>query len=151
MEKNDYFSEDCIVENAYYITLKNLLICPLCNKLFKEPLMCSACQNVYCQKCLEQYLKKKICPNNCQNIEFLKSITKNEMLSKISYKCKNCSKAVIQNDIKAHLESNCHPDLEKTKTLAELYQSKKEIIKLSHEEMSKIDKRKINHFTSKNI
>ena len=149
MEKKDYFSEDCIVENDYYKTLKILLICPLCNKLLKKPLMCSACQNVYCQKCLEQYLKKKICPNKCQNIKFSKSITKNEMLSKITYKCKNCSKEVIQNDIKAHLESNCHPYLEKTKTLAEIYQSKKEIIKLSEEEMSKIDKRKINHFTSK--
>ena len=148
MKKEDYFSEDCIVENVYYKTLKDLLTCPLCNKLFKDPLMCSDCQNVYCQKCLElKYLKDKICPNNCKNAKFVKSITKNEMLSKILYKCKNCSNEVKQSDINAHLESNCKK--ERTKTLSELYQTKKEIIKLSPEEMSKIDKNTINHFTSK--
>ena len=151
MEKENYFSEDCIVENIYYKTLKDLLICPLCNKLYKEPLMCSNCQKVYCQKCLElKYLKGKICPNNCKNIKFVKSISKNEMLSKIVYKCKNCSKEVMQNDINEHLQSNCHPLMERTKTLGELYTTKKEIIKLSPEEMSKIDKSTINHFTSKN-
>ena len=149
MEKKDYFSDDCIVENSYYKTLKNLLICPLCNKLFKEPLMCSNCQKVYCKKCLEEYLNKNTCPNKCQNCKYSKSIIKNEMLSKIIYKCKNCSKEVVQSDINMHLESNCQPNLEKTKTLAELYQTKKEITKLSPEEMSQIDKNTINHFTSK--
>ena len=149
MEKKDYFSEDCIVENDYYKAIKNLLICPLCNKLYKKPLMCSICQNVYCQNCLEQYVKKKICPNNCNNNKFTKSISRNELLSKVVYKCKNCSKEVFLNDIKAHLESNCLPNIEKTKTLSELYQTKKEIVKLSPEEMKKIDKSKINHFTSK--
>ena len=150
MEKEDYFSDDCIVENNYYKTLKDLLTCPLCSKIFKEPLMCSNCQKVYCQKCLElKYIKGKICPNNCKNITFIKSIVKNEMLSKILYKCKNCSKEVMQNDIKSHLESNCSPQSERTKTLSEIYQTKKEIIRLSPQEMSKIDKNSINHFTSK--
>ena len=149
MEKKNYFSDDCIVENSYYNTLKNLLICPICNKLYKEPLMCSGCQKVYCKKCLTEYLDKNKCPNNCQNCNYAKSIIKNEMLSKIVYKCKNCSKEVKQNDINAHLESNCQPDLEKRKTLKEIYQTKKEIVKLSPKEMSKIDKNTINHFTSK--
>ena len=149
MKKEEYFSEDCIVENTFYKTLKDLLTCPLCKKLFKEPLMCSACQNVYCTQCLEQYLKKKICPNNCKNCKFTRSLGKNELLSKLIYRCKNCSKEVEQSDIKAHLESNCHPELEQKKTLAEIYQTKKEIIRLSPEEMSKINKNEINHFTSK--
>ena len=61
-------------------------------------------------------------------------------------------KEVVQTDIKAHLESNCESNnnnYESEKTLAEIIQTKKELIKLSKEEMKgkKIDK----NITSKYI
>lgn len=141
MKKEEYFSDDCIVENSLFKSLKELLICPLCKNIFKEPLMCSECQGVFCEKCLDNYLSGKVCPNKCHNNKFSKSISKNELLSKIKYKCKNCKKEVMQSDINSHLESNCQPktQIERKKTLA----------KLSKDEMREIEKEKINHFTSK--
>jgi len=137
LEKDQYFSDDCIIEEPLYLSLKDLLICPLCKKILKDPYMCNNCQNVYCKKCLEDYSQLKICPSEYKDAKFIRCIAKNELLSKIKYRCKNCKKEVIQTDIKAHLESNCeHSEvIQKQKTLAEEIQTKKELIKLSKEEM----------------
>ena len=149
MNKEDYFSDDCIVENELFTALKPLMLCPLCKKIYHEPMMCSGCQNAYCKKCIENYINLETCPKNCKNCKFFRSITKNELLSKIKYKCKNCNEEVFNDGIKTHLESNCKKKYEKIKTLGELYQTKKSLEILSPEEMKGIDKRKINHFTSK--
>ena len=95
------------------------------------------------------YLFIGACPNNCNNFKFIKSISKNELLSKIKYKCKNCNEEVFNDNIKTHLESNCKKKIERTKTLGELYKTKKALEKLSPEEMKEIDKNLINHFTGK--
>ena len=55
LTKNEYFSDDCIIEDSLYIAVKDLLICPLCNKIFKEPYICNECLNAYCKKCLENF------------------------------------------------------------------------------------------------
>ena len=137
LEKDQYFSDDCIIEDPLYMSLKDLLMCPLCNKILKDPYMCNDCQNVYCKKCLEDYSELKICPKEYKDVKFIRCIAKNELLSKIKYRCKNCKKEVIQTDIKAHLESNCQhsEEIQKKKTLAEEIQTKKELIKISKEEM----------------
>ena len=144
LEKDEYFSDDCIIKDTLFLAIKDLLICPQCNKILKDPYMCDDCQNVYCKKCLEQYSNNlRICPNNRKATQFNHCIAKNELLSKIKYRCKNCQKEVIQTDIKAHLELNCKSTnvLERQKTLAEMIYNKKELIKLSKEEMKgkKID------------
>ena len=143
MKKEDYFSDDCIVEDSLYKEIKSLLICPLCNKILKEPLMCSGCQNSYCLKCLENLSNITSCPNKCNKNKFSKSISKNELLSKIKYKCKNCKEDIFQINIPAHLESNCQPKIKEL--------NKKSLIRLSPIEMKSIDKDNINHFTSKEI
>ena len=136
LEKDEYFDENSPIENQLYLSLKDLLICPYCQELIKDPFMCSKCQKNYCKKCLEEYSNMKKCPNDNKESEFKHSIMINEMLSKLKYKCKNCKKEVIQDEIKAHLEDNCqYIEEEKEKTLAEIIQTKKELIKLSREEM----------------
>ena len=146
MDKNNYFSDDCIVEDEFYRNLKILLFCPLCNKLFKDPMLCSVCGKTYCQKCIEN-----ICPNNCKNNTFAKDINKNVLLSKLKYKCKNCSEEIIQSEITAHLESDCQykEDDSNSKSLSEIYQTKKTLTRLSEEEMRKYDINEVNCFTSK--
>jgi len=148
LEKDEYFDEDSPIEDQLYLSLKDLLICPYCHKLLKNPFMCSKCQKNYCKKCLEEYSKMKKCPNDNKESEFKHSIMINEMLSKLKYKCKNCKKEIIQSDIKAHLESNCeHVEVERKKTLSEEIHTEKKLIKIPKEEMEnkKID----NSFTSK--
>ena len=103
--------------------------------------MCSGCQKVFCLQCLDNFSSAKECPNNCLNSKFSKSISKNELLSKIKFKCKNCEEDILQSDINVHLESNCHPKVKNKR--------KKTLIKLSKEEMKDINKNDINRFTSK--
>ena len=148
LEKNEYFTDDSVVEDQLYLSLKDLLICPYCHKLIKNPFMCNKCQKNYCKKCLEDYSNMKKCPNDNKESEFKHSIMINEMLSKLKYKCNNCKEEILQSDIKSHLETNCeYVELEHEKTLAEIIQTKKELIKLSPQEMEgkKVD----NSFTSK--
>ena len=148
LEKDKYFPDDSLVEDSLFCSLKDLLVCPLCHKLLKNPFMCNKCQKSYCKNCLEKYSNMKKCPNDQEESQFKHSIMINEMLSKLKYKCKNCQKEITQDEIKSHLEENCeHVEMKKEKTLAEIIHTKKELIKLSKEEMEnkKID----NSFTSK--
>ena len=128
LEKVEYITDSCLVQNQLYFSLKDLLICPYCHKLLKNPFMCSKCQKNYCKKCLEDYSNMKKCPNDNKESEFKHSIMINEMLSKLKYKCKNCKKEVIKDEIKSHLEENCkYVELEREKTLAEIIKTKKEL------------------------
>ena len=143
LDKEDYFSDDCIVKDNFFISIEDLLKCPLCNKILKEPYMCKDCQSVYCKKRLVNYSNLKKCPKDGKEITFIYSIVKNDLLSKLKYKCKNCSKIVFQTDINAHLEKNCDNDEreEDEKTLSEIIKTKKQLIKLSQKEIKnkKID------------
>ena len=148
LEIDEYFDENSPIENQLYLSLKDLLICPYCQELIKNPFMCSKCQKNYCKKCLEDYSNMKKCTNDNKESEFKHSIMINEMLSKLKYKCKNCKKEIFQCDIKSHLEENCeYIGLEREKTLAEIIQTKKELIKLSPQEME--NKKVDASFTSK--
>ena len=144
LDKDEYFSDDCIIKDQIYLNIKDLITCPLCNKILKEPYMCIECQNAYCKKCLENYSNLKRCPNDNKNTKFTHCIQKNDLLSKLKYRCKNCLKEVVQTDIQSHLKSNCKANthIERQKTLSEMIQTKKELIKLSKKEMEnkRIDK-----------
>ena len=148
LQKDEYFTDDCIVEDALYFSLKELIKCPLCNKILKNPFMCIKCQNSYCKKCLEKDSNLKICPYDKEESQFIHCVMKSDMLSKIKYKCKNCFKEVAQSDIKAHLEENCESKREeRRRTLADEIKTKKKLIKLSKEEMR--NKTVDDSFTSK--
>ena len=136
LEKVEYITDSCLVQNQLYFSLKDLLICPLCHKILKNPFMCSKCQSTYCKKCLEDFSNMKKCPNDNEESEFNLDKMKNELLSKLKYKCKNCKKEVTQDDIKEHLEGKCKPtEVGHEKTLAQEIQNKKKLIKLSFEEV----------------
>ena len=136
LDKDEYFSDDCIIKDQIYLNIKDLITCPLCNKILKEPYMCIECQNAYCKKCLENYSNLKKCPHDNKNVKFSHSIQSNDLLSKLRYKCKNCNKEVNQTDIQSHLKTNCKQtdEIEKEKSLIEEIQTEKGLIKLSKEE-----------------
>ena len=135
LKKDEYFSDDCIIEDPLYISVKDLIICPLCNKIFKDPYICNECQQVYCKKCLEKDSKLNICPYEKKKSKFKPYTSRNDLLSKLKYRCKNCLEEVAQGDIDKHLKENCsHNAIRREKTLAEIIQTKKELIKLTKEE-----------------
>ena len=131
LEKNEYFTDDCLVQNQFYFSLKDSLICPLCHKILKNPFMCTKCQNSYCKKCLDDCLIFMKCPNHNEKGQFNISIMKSEMLSKLKY-----MKEVYQSDIKTHLEENCKKAyIEDGNSLVKINSEKKTLIRLSNEEM----------------
>ena len=137
LKKEEYFSDDCLEEESYYISIKDLIICPVCSKVFKDPYMCNECTKIYCKKCLGKDSKLKICPAENEKRKFSPYLGYDELISKLKYRCKNCLNVVMQSDIKSHLESNCRhaKEIKREKTLAEIIQTKKELIKLSSDEV----------------
>ena len=137
LKKEEYFSDDFIIEDGYYIGIKDLILCPLCSKILKEPYICNECQKVYCKKCLEKDYRLKICPEKKIQTKFSPDVNSNRLLSNLKYRCRNCLEIVVQSDIKTHLESNCRKAerVKKEKTLSEIIQTKKELIKLSLNEV----------------
>ena len=147
LSKEDYFTDDCIVEDDLYYNIKNLIICPLCHKILKNPFMCDKCQATYCKQCLEDYSNLKRCPKDEKETQFKHCIMISDLISKLKYECKNCKKEVTHDEIKAHLEENCKSvEVEKRKTLAEIITTKRELIKIPKEKM--VDKKVDNSFTS---
>ena len=137
LKKEEYFSDDFIIEDGYYIGIKDLILCPLCSKIIKDPYMCNICQKNYCKKCLEKDYRLKICPENKIQTKFSPDVNSNRLISNLKYRCRNCLEIVVQSDIKTHLESNCRKAerVKKEKTLSEIIQTKKELIKLSLNEV----------------
>lgn len=132
MNKEEYFDDDYVIKNELYESFHDLIICPICKKIFKNPLMCPECMESFCEKCIEDKLRCKKCK---KKIQYKESITKNQLLSGLSYKCKNCLKDINKNEINAHLESNCIHKEEEKKTLKEMFTTKKKLKRISEEEM----------------
>ena len=127
-KEKEYFNEDCLIRDEVFNSIKQYITCPKCNNIYKNPLLCSSCSACYCEQCIEDKSKCDNCHNS--NIEYRKNISKCQLLSRLKYRCNNCSNEVYQNDILAHLESNCHK-----KTLKEMFTTKKELKRLSMEEV----------------
>ena len=72
--------------------------------------MCMNCQNVYCKKCIDQWSKKdNKCPNRCENPNYKKSIEKNNILSKLKFKCAKCDKEILYDIVEKHV-NECDPN-----------------------------------------
>ena len=57
--------------------------------------MCMGCQKSYCQKYSEEWSKNdERCPTRCKNLTYQKSIEKNNMLSRLKFKCGKCGEKV---------------------------------------------------------
>ena len=107
---DDSISEDTVVEDAIYLGFKDSVICPICSNILINPVMCMNCQNAYCQKCIDGWSKKdNKCPNRCENPNYKKNIEKNNILSKLKFKCQKCGEEILYNNVKSHLES-CNPN-----------------------------------------
>lgn len=137
----EYFTENCIVKNEFYTRMKSTITCPKCQNIYKNPLMCSNCLKTYCAECISNKSKCESCGEN--NIEYKENLSKNELLSKLSYKCKNCFQEVYRSDIKYHLSLNCkHKEKEEIKTLNQIYNSKKELKRIGKDELTQRFKNK---------
>ena len=106
----EYNHNYTIVENAIYNAFRESVECPLCLNVLFNPHMCMKCQNVYCKKCIDDWSKKsEKCPNRCEEPNYKRSLVKNEILSRLQFKCKKCGSSISYDDMQKHYE-NCNPE-----------------------------------------
>ena len=141
MEK--FINEDTIIKNDIYNLFSDSLICPICKCIMIEPVICLGCQNKFCKNCIENWKKKNICPNRCEDPIYKNIIEKNRLITKFKFKCiKGCGAEIPFNEIKNHYNSNCLKNKNK--------ESKRTIKILSREEAyrQKQINKNIENFTS---
>lgn len=146
-DEGKYFDEDSLIENEYYKGIHNLIICTICNQIFKEPMMCNKCQKTFCKKCLNEVDKEN---HQCENPEYMESINANNLLLNLKYLCKNCKKEIRKGDIEAHLKENCIKNENPDKLMDSIFR-KYSLRKLTNDEIKEIPKHKknVNHITGK--
>ena len=157
MSEEEYLPKNSIVKDDLYDLYKDLLTCPLCSEILRQPIICMKCQKSFCKKCLDKYPnKKEKCPNNCDNPIYKDDATKLQILSKTKYECKNCGETVFYDDIESHLNSNCEAQIittikEKKVNEYRKEENEKKLVKLQPEECEhlKTKGKKINYIKSK--
>ena len=158
MSEDKYFPEDSVVKDDFYETFKDSINCIICNKVLRHPQMCMKCQKTFCKKCIDNYPNKnEKCPNGCDDPIYKDDITKNHILSKTKYECKNCGEIIFYDDIQSHLNINCEKQIMTNinQKVSNQYpiekEEKKKLIKLKPEECDRLvnEGKKIGYLKSK--
>lgn len=141
----NFINNDTIIKDNIYNNVKDLILCPICQNILIEPVMCMKCQKSFCKKCVDKLTDVK-CPNNCEQPNFQKSISKNEILIQLKFKCKYCKDTMSYGDALKH-KNICNTELIQTYEIIEDYPSipknnKKKIEKLTPEQMGILKKDK---------
>ena len=106
----EYINDNTIIKDEIYIAFKESVTCPLCLSILINPVMCMKCQNVFCKNCINEWTKKDDkCPNRCTEPNYQKCLGKNDILSKLKFKCEACENIIKYDEAKKHLKS-CYPD-----------------------------------------
>ena len=101
------FNEDIsIVQKEKYKLLKESVICPICNKIFIDPIICIECQASICKICYEK-VKNYRNQCNCMDSNYQINILKINILSNLKYKCNKCGKYITYYELKSHMNGNC--------------------------------------------
>ena len=105
-----FFSENNIVNKEYYEGIKSMINCIICCNIIENPVQCTKCQHFYCKECIKIASNK--CPLRCENCQFIKAITCNNLLSNLKFKC-NCNEIVNYDEREKHLDACKNKDFEK--------------------------------------
>jgi hypothetical protein len=106
---HNYINENNIMNVELYNIFRDSLSCQICTNIFIEPMMCMNCQNSYCKNCIRKWSAfDGKCPNRCENPNYQNSRDKNDLLSKIKFKCKFCNNIFEYNEMINHYNLGCH-------------------------------------------
>ena len=110
MNGRELISEDNIVKDELYEAFKDSIICPICDEIIIDPVMCMNCQKVFCRNCVQQWGKKdNKCPFRCENPKYKESNEIKSILSNLKFECENCGEIFNYKDIFNH--ENCTPNI----------------------------------------
>lgn len=108
--KNKNRKLDSGIDLSLLIDEKNSLVeeatCLICLNLASCPKYCQCCGKIFCEVCIENWLKKSNSCPNCRNNSFDKPpIILMNFLSKIRLKCQysQCSKLLLYNEFNTHI------------------------------------------------
>ena len=136
-----YINEQTVVKNEIYSAFKEFVECSICKNIIINPVMCMNCQNSYCRKCIEKLPKNDYkCPYGCVNPNYQKKKEKNNILSKLKFKCQKCGKHFLFGDLEKHID-NC----EIKKNLGKINidkNRKKRLKKLKNNEIKKLTQKR---------
>lgn len=103
-------SQEEINNKELFEFAKSSLVCSICNGIMIEPQQCTQCLSYFCLECAKvAKIKSEKCPiQNCPNFLYAKSESSQNMLEKLTFKCKNeCGTIINYLDLKKHYESEC--------------------------------------------
>ena len=87
-------------------------ICQICLQFVIDPVECATCQNIFCNKCANEYsLNSLKCPNRCpKNFRKINRILKN-MINSIKVQCiffhKGCKEMLTYENYDRHIKELC--------------------------------------------
>ena len=91
--------------------LEQNVVCPICNGILFTPVQCCKCENCFCQICLENWKRGKgdnFCPFGCNNTSFKYAILIQNILSNLTFKCKNnCNEEIPYLELENHYNDKC--------------------------------------------
>ena len=143
----EYINKETVIKNDIFKLFDESVTCLICKNILINPVMCMNCQNVYCKNCTEKWSKEnQKCPNGCDNQNYQKCITKNEILSKLKFKCAKCGDEILYDDAKKHHDScdSNNINVDEIKTL-----KVPKIARLTSEEIERIKGEGIEYISGK--
>ena len=71
--------------------IEELIKCSICLELLNKPFECRSCGSLFCEDCIQNWLKtKNICPMKCKEFNIAKAgINTKKLLNLVKLKCNN--------------------------------------------------------------
>ena len=102
----EYINNKTVVENDMFKLFKDSVTCPLCKNILINPFMCIKCQKVYCKRCIDiRTNNNEKCLNGCIEQDYEKYLLKNDILSKLKFKCLRCEQEIEYSNVQSHYDS----------------------------------------------
>ncbi len=93
------------------------LTCSICKNILVEPKQCSKCQNLFCGKCIDEWLKSnKECPSKCSGASIADCTIISKILNQLTFNCRNGCGTVFKYEEAAKHYSEACPKLSKNLT-----------------------------------
>ena len=85
------------------------IICDICQNIIMEPTQCLQCQNTFCKKCINDWLKRSsTCPFRCKPCEIKENKLLRRLLSKITLFCPfKCGQIISYDNFTGHTTNMC--------------------------------------------
>ena len=89
--QNKGISLDRIANPDEITVIEELIKCSICLEILCKPYECEVCGNLFCEYCINEWLKiAPICPVKCENLKLIKArLNTRKMLNLIKLKCIN--------------------------------------------------------------